>query len=147
MIRLPKIIHFLSESYYKKKRHTVLCKIFHVNLMPAIQVLSRDPVSFKPEDFTNFTDAFHAQEITVLKIQDNLFGNQLSRFNTLWNEYKEWKKICDSYESTAKILALQSKRKQVLTVVTELLNIAKKPMKPALKFGNSPSAFLSTSNH
>lgn len=119
------MIHFLSESYSKRKRHTVVYKVFHVNLMPAIQILSRDPVTFKPEDFTNFTDAFHVQEVTALKIQDSLLSNQLNRFNIRWNEYKEWQKTCDSYESTVKILSLQSKRKQIIIVIKELLDITK----------------------
>lgn len=125
MIRLPKMIHFLRERYSKRKRHTIICKVFHVNLLPAIQILSRDPVTFKPEDFTNFAEAFHAQEVSALKIQDSLLSNQLSSFNTLWDKYKEWQNTCDSYESTAKILSLQSKRKQIITVIKELLDIAK----------------------
>lgn len=117
--------HRLTLWRNSKERCNDTYEAFKASFIPSIQILSKEPLTFRPDDFVTFQKLFISQNTAKLKLTDTMNNRNLNRFNSKWQEYKDWQDNCNTYERTVMTIGIASNRECVLKVINELLDIAK----------------------
>lgn len=120
------LAYYFGRRKSRGERHEDVYNALHDTLIPAIKILTKDAGTFRQEDFVNFENTFDSQNTIMFKMQDRLKGKRLRRFNEKWQEYKEWQKNCETYESTVMTIGIESNRQKLIVMIDEILKIAKK---------------------
>ncbi len=119
------ITHRFSDRRNRVERHRNAYDAFYNSFIKAIQILSKEAGSFKESDFFEFTNLFGEQDTNRIKILGTMRSCRVKKFNKKWAKYQEWQGQCNTYESTVMIIGLESKRRNILGVINDLLDTAK----------------------